>query len=131
MFQITKQFHFSAAHALIHLPPEHKCHRLHGHNYMVVVTCRADHLDAKGFVIDYGDLKPIGDWIDQNWDHQNLNDFFAENTRREDGVCMFATAEMMAIYLFERFQGQFPSLYEVTVCETAKTTATYRRGNGS
>lgn len=37
MFRIRKEFHFSASHQLTHLPPDHQCARLHGHNYIVVV----------------------------------------------------------------------------------------------
>lgn len=36
MFRITKEYHFSASHRLAHLPDDHQCARLHGHNYVVV-----------------------------------------------------------------------------------------------
>ncbi len=36
MFTITKEFHFSASHQLSHLPEDHQCARLHGHNYVAV-----------------------------------------------------------------------------------------------
>ena len=37
MFKISKEFYFSAAHALFGLPDDHPCTRLHGHNYVVTV----------------------------------------------------------------------------------------------
>jgi 6-pyruvoyltetrahydropterin/6-carboxytetrahydropterin synthase len=30
---IFTEFNFEAAHWLPHVPPDHKCHRLHGHSY--------------------------------------------------------------------------------------------------
>lgn len=53
MYRITKEFHFSASHQLIHLPAEHQCHRMHGHNYIVVVELAGAELNADGFVRDY------------------------------------------------------------------------------
>jgi 6-pyruvoyltetrahydropterin/6-carboxytetrahydropterin synthase len=41
-FRITKEFHFSASHQLVSLPPDHQCARLHGHNYVVEVELTAD-----------------------------------------------------------------------------------------
>ena len=35
MFEIRKQFTFSAAHQLDHLPKDHPCSRIHGHNNIV------------------------------------------------------------------------------------------------
>ena len=32
---ISKRWDFDAAHRLPFLPPEHKCHRMHGHTYAV------------------------------------------------------------------------------------------------
>ena len=46
MFRIRKEFHFSASHRLEHLPPDHQCARLHGHNYVVVVELAAETLNA-------------------------------------------------------------------------------------
>ena len=50
MFRIMKEFHFSASHQLDHLPAEHQCARLHGHNYIVVVELAGERLNADGFV---------------------------------------------------------------------------------
>ena len=42
MFRIRKEFHFSASHQLTHLPDDHQCARLHGHNYIVVIELAAE-----------------------------------------------------------------------------------------
>ena len=69
MFRISKEFHFSASHQLHGLPEGHQCARLHGHNYIIRVTLASETLNEVGFVQDYGDLKPIGKWIDETLDH--------------------------------------------------------------
>ena len=119
MYQISKQFHFSAAHRLAWLPPAHKCHNLHGHDYHVEVVLESEELDAFGFVVDYGDLAPIKEFIDSEWDHQYLNDVIPEL----DGQ---TTAENLARVLYERLKGTYPQLAAVRVSETPKTWAEYR-----
>ena len=59
MYRITKEFHFSASHQLSHLPDNHQCARLHGHNYIVIVELASKTLNAEGFVRDYGELKAL------------------------------------------------------------------------
>ena len=46
-----------------------RCSRLHGHSWAVTLTFGAKELDDNGFVIDFGDLHFLRDWIDQNLDH--------------------------------------------------------------
>ena len=56
---------------LSHRQPLHsgRCSRLHGHSWAVTLTFGAKELDDNGFVIDFGDLHFLRDWIDQNLDH--------------------------------------------------------------
>ena len=56
---------------LSHRQPLHggKCSRLHGHSWAITLTFEAKELDDNGFVIDFGDLHFIKDWIDLNLDH--------------------------------------------------------------
>tara|TARA_R110002124_G_scaffold72664_1_gene194581 strand:- start:1620 stop:1973 length:354 start_codon:yes stop_codon:yes gene_type:complete len=116
MFTITKEFHFSASHQLSHLPEDHQCTRLHGHNYVVVVELRAEELNVDGFVRDYGELKPFKTYIDETFDHRHLND-----------VLDFAsTGENMARHLYEWCAGRWPETTAVKVSETPKTWAEYR-----
>lgn len=118
MFEISKEFAFCAAHQLHGLPEGHKCGRLHGHNYRVVMVLASQTLDEYSFVVDYGDLKPVKDWIDDKLDHRNLNDVFHVPT----------TAENLAQQLFAFWRVRYPQLTEVRVSETPKTWATYRPG---
>lgn len=68
MHSITKTFEFHAAHRV--LGHQGKCRFLHGHSYKVEVTITSTQLNKLGMVLDFSEVKKIiGDWIDQNWDH--------------------------------------------------------------
>lgn len=71
--RITKAFTFEAAHRLPWVPREHKCSRLHGHNYRVEVTILGEVEKTTGFVVDFFDLeaevRPLIDMLD----HRCLN----------------------------------------------------------
>lgn len=114
MWTITKEFHFSAAHNLCNLPPEHPCTKLHGHNYVVKVFLKSGRLNDAGMVRDYHDLSMIREFIDEHFDHGNLNEFM-ENP----------TAEYIAQYLFQYFAGKFPEMFAIEVSETDKTNCRY------
>lgn len=45
------------------------CAYIHGHNWEITLTFGSHELDASGFVLDFGKLKPIKNWLDENLDH--------------------------------------------------------------
>lgn len=52
---------------------ESKCRNLHGHRYVVEVTCSSARLDDLGRVIDFGVVKSVfGSWIDDKLDHGTI-----------------------------------------------------------
>lgn len=114
-YRIGKTFSFAAAHHLPSLPPEHKCHRPHGHNYTVTIELEGTQVDAGGFILDYAELAPFGDYIQATLDHQDLNEVLPFEP----------TAELLAAHLFERAVGiGFGQLIKsVRVCETPNTFA--------
>jgi 6-pyruvoyltetrahydropterin/6-carboxytetrahydropterin synthase len=116
MYIISKQFHFSASHQLPTLPEGHPCKRLHGHNYVVEVVLQAEALDEHGFVIDYGDLKPFKQMIDDTLDHRHLNDVLP---------CT-PSSENLARYLYDWAKARWPQVAEMRVSETPRTWAVYR-----
>lgn len=116
MYRISKEFHFSASHRLDHLPADHPCARLHGHNYIVVVELAAAELNADGFVRDYRALAPLKAYIDDRLDHRHLDDVL-------DGP---STAENLARHLFEWCAARWPETAAVRISETPKTWAEYR-----
>jgi|YelNatPaOPRAMG01_1025707.scaffolds.fasta_scaffold01025_7 6-pyruvoyltetrahydropterin/6-carboxytetrahydropterin synthase len=115
MYTISKDFHFSASHALMRLPNEHQCRKVHGHNYVVSMYFRSVSLNETGFVIDYLALDPIKEYIKHQLDHQHLNDILPFNP----------TSENLAKYLFDMFKPTFPELFKVEISETPKTKASY------
>lgn len=69
----TRKLEFDAAHRV----ERHggKCSSLHGHRYVVEITCAAPELDDAGFVVDFGVVKEVvGRWIDDNLDHTTIFD---------------------------------------------------------
>ena len=115
MYRISKQFSFSASHLLEHLPEEHPCARLHGHNYRVTVHLKAETLDKYGFVKDYKTLEAVKHFIDMTLDHQHLNEC----------ISYPPTSENIARFLYERFKPEIPELYAVEISETPQTSCIY------
>lgn len=70
---IAKRFTFDAAHRLDRLPPDHKCHRMHGHTYEVEIILHGP-VDEKGFVVDYAVIELAWQPIFDTIDHRILND---------------------------------------------------------
>jgi 6-pyruvoyltetrahydropterin/6-carboxytetrahydropterin synthase len=115
MYVIRKQFKFSAAHHLAGLPDDHPCSRPHGHNYTVEVVLNSKDLNDVGFVRDYRNLDILKKFIDQNWDHRDLNEVFPYNP----------TAENLAGWLYQYCKGLWVETNGVRVSETDKTWAEY------
>ena len=114
--RITTEFHYDAAHKLPLLPATHKCSRLHGHTYRLLVTMHGPVRDD-GFVIDFADLKTVIDPLIKTLDHHYLNDIPGlENP----------TVEVQLEWLWERIT--LPGLTELTLYEGLTNSATYTGG---
>lgn len=70
---ISRRYSFEAAHWLPKVPEEHKCHRIHGHNYEIDITVEGIVLN-NGFLIDFWDLDKVVDPLVAAIDHRTLND---------------------------------------------------------
>lgn len=116
MYRIRKEFHFSASHQLSHLPNDHQCARLHGHNYTVVVELADAKLNSDGFVRDYADLEALKAYIEETFDHRHLNDVLDAPS----------TAENLARHFYDWCRARWPETVAVQVSETPKTYAEYR-----
>lgn len=132
MFQVTREIDFCYGHRLLHY--EGKCRHLHGHNGRAVIVLEGKHLDHRGMLLDFSDIKSVvSGWIDEHLDHRMLlhKDDPAVPLLREMGEPMFLldrnpTAENIArlIYEFTASQG-FP-IVESRLWETPRCFATYR-----
>lgn len=112
--KITTEFHYDAAHRLPNLPDTHKCFRLHGHTYRLLVTLEGA-VGMDGFVIDFADVKTIINPLIKQLDHYYLNDIPGlENP----------TVEIQLVWLWERIT--LPGLTELTLFEGLTNSATYR-----
>lgn len=116
-YKITKRFSFSASHQLKHLPEGHQCARLHGHNYEVEIELASFLTGEDGFVVDYGELKPLKDYLDGNLDHRHLNDVMGH---------IHPTAENLALWIFSIAKGFWSQTTAVRVSETPTTWAEFR-----
>lgn len=115
--RITKAFAFDAAHYLPHVPAGHKCGRLHGHSYQVILGLEGPLHPTLGWVQDYGEVKAAFRPLLERFDHVCLNDLPGlENP----------TAEMLAMYIHRELKAALPLLVDVTVCESPTSTAIYR-----
>lgn len=66
------------------------CALIHGHNWSFKFTFAASHTDANGFVIDFGALQFIRDWLDAQFDHACV--FNRDDPWRETLVAAAPTA---------------------------------------
>ncbi len=115
--RITKMFSFDAAHWLPQVPTSHKCRRLHGHTYQVVLGLEGEMDPIMGWVADYGVISQAFKELDGILDHHCLNEIEGlENP----------TAENLAIWIFAKLKTALPSLADITVRETPSTSAFYR-----
>jgi 6-pyruvoyltetrahydropterin/6-carboxytetrahydropterin synthase len=101
---------------LSHRQPNHngRCSRLHGHSWSITLTFEADELDENGFVVDFGDLHFIEDWIDQHLDHatavwENDPKLSELQSLEADGLIKLvlvpsASCEGIAQFLYHTFQ---------------------------
>lgn len=107
---ITRRYHFEAAHFLPFVADDHKCRRLHGHNYEIEVTI-TDQVKADGFLIDFADLDKVVNPIIDRIDHRCLNDIYGlENP----------TAELIAAWFLDQLAN-----HSVTVIRCYETKDCY------
>ena len=114
---LTKSFTFEAAHWLPTFPEGHKCRRMHGHSFRVDVVVAGEVDPAKGYLVDYGDMKAAIRPVKDQLDHYLLNEI--------DGL-ENPTAENLSRWIFERLKPQLPLLGSVRIHETCTTECEYR-----
>ncbi len=114
--QIYRVFTFEAAHSLPHVPPQHKCRRIHGHSYRVTLYLEGEVDPQLGWVEDFGTVKDIAGPVIRQLDHRYLNDIPGlENP----------TAEHIARWLWKRIKPLLPLLTKIEVAETPRSGCIY------
>lgn len=112
---IWRRYVFEAAHQLTGVPAGHKCGRMHGHGFEVILHADQD-LGARDLGIDYDHLDECWAPIHAQFHHGCLNDIPGlENP----------TSEIIGAWIWERLKPVLPELSWVTVYETATCGAHY------
>ena len=107
MFYVSKRMEIAGAHNL-KLDYESKCKNIHGHNWIVVVHCKAKQLNPNGMVVDFTHIKKA---IHDKLDHQYLNEVLDFNP----------TAENIAKWIVD----EIPQCYKAEVQESEGNIAIY------
>lgn len=91
-----RSFSFAAAHRLTDgRHTGNKAARPHGHTFTVEVQLTDTELRAPGFVADYAELAPVGEYLKRELDHRDLNAVFMFDTTA-DALSEHLTAWFLA-----------------------------------
>ena len=112
---IWRRYLLQSAHKLPNVPKGHKCGRMHGHGFEVILHADQD-LGSQPLGIDYDRIDALWAPIHAELDHACLNDVPGlENP----------TSEMIGAWVWNRLKPELPELSWVTVYETAQCGANY------
>ena len=136
------------------IPFAHRQHRhdghcalIHGHNWSIHLTFGAHETDPNGFVVDFGRLRFLRDWIEAHLDHACV--FNEDDPLRAALVAAAPEAyrvylvpscscEGLARHLFDVFDPMVRArtegrafLVEVEIWEDSRNSATYRPDQGA
>lgn len=111
--RVWRRYRFESAHQLPHVPAGHKCGRMHGHGFEVILNA--------ALAPDQADCAAAYDRLDALWapiaadlHYRCLNDIAGlENP----------TSEILSSWIWQRLRPQLPQLCRVTVFETASCGA--------
>ncbi len=112
---VWRRYRFQSAHKLPNVPLGHKCGRLHGHGFEVILHANQD-AGGRDISIDYDHLDEVWAPFHYQLHHRYLNDI--------EGLSN-PTSEVLAGWLWERLKPVLPELSWVTVYETGSCGANF------
>lgn len=112
---VWRRYQFQSAHRLPHVPFGHKCGRMHGHGFEVILHANQD-LGGRDIAIDFDHLDAIWAPLQAELDHACLNDLPGLDN---------PTSEMLSSWLWQRLQPRLPELSWITVYETGSCGANF------
>lgn len=119
--RIYKEFRIEAAHHLPNVPDGHKCKRLHGHSFGIVIYIDGPVDDKLGWVVDFADVSAAFEPLRRRLDHHYLNEVEGlENP----------TSENLARWIWRHLAPELPGLAKVKIKETCTAGCVYRGKDG-
>lgn len=112
---VWRRYRFQAAHRLPNVPLGHKCGRMHGHGFDVIVHANQD-IGDRDLSIDYDHLDELWAPFHFELNYQCLNEI--------EGLSN-PTSELISAWLWTRLKAVLPELSWVTVFETASCGANF------
>ena len=112
---VWRRYRFQAAHRLPHVPAGHKCGRMHGHGFEVILHANQD-LEERDLSVDYDHLDEVWAPLHMQLNYQCLNEI--------EGLAN-PTSEVISAWLWARLKPQLPELSWVTVYETGSCGANF------
>lgn len=114
--EIYKAFSIEAAHRLPNAPDGHKCRRLHGHSFKIVIHIEGEVDPQAGWLEDFAYIKEKFKPLFEQLDHHYLNDIEGlENP----------TSENLARWIWEKLLPELPELKKIVVQETCTSGCVY------
>ena len=131
MYVVTKRIDFCYGHRL--LDYDGICKHPHGHNAVAEIEIRADGLDARNMVADFGDIKRlVKGWVDRELDHRMIlrhdDPLVASLKTLGEPVYLLEsnpTVERIARLIFDKAREHGLDIVSVRVWETPTSVATY------
>ena len=131
MYSVTKRIDFCYGHRL--LDHDGVCRHPHGHNAVAEIEVRAETLDSRDMVVDFGDIKRlVKEWIDRELDHRMILRHDDPLVKALQALCepvylldSNPTAERIARLLFDVSRERGLAVDRVTLWETPSSWATY------
>jgi len=115
--QLMREYTFEAAHHLPSVPADHKCSRIHGHSYRIVVYVEGEVNADTGMVIDFAEIDAtVTPLVIAHLDHRYLNDLADLKN---------PTAENLARWIWTRVRPEMPMLKAIEVRETPTCAVLY------
>jgi 6-pyruvoyltetrahydropterin/6-carboxytetrahydropterin synthase len=112
---IWRRYLLQSAHRLPNVASGHKCGRVHGHGFEIILHADID-LGARALGVDYDQMDAVWSPIHDELDHVYLNDIAGlENP----------TSELISSWIWRRLKPRLPELSWVTVYETGQCGANF------
>lgn len=106
---VVSTVRFESAHFLPHVPPDHKCRRMHGHSYRCEIHVTGPVDEHLGWVADFAEIRRAFEPLRKRLDHNLLNEIEGlENP----------TGERIAAWIWRELAPSLPGLTKLVVYET-------------